>query len=239
MDTSTAVPPSTGPEHQYLRLVCSHCGEVIDVPKYCGNRFCAVCGSGRRIRLRQRLDAIISQFPKKEGYRTRFVTLTLPSGRDAVAGLDRLLSSFRKLRQRKWWRDRVWGGIAVTEITVNNGRFHVHLHCVLLSHYLPQHQLSRVFTSCGGGPICDVRLADNAGLAGYLTKYATKSSVPEDYRSHLSIAYRNRRLYTAFGEAHDIEVEIPKKNRSCPRCEHQCFVRLDAVIESFRHINSS
>jgi len=216
--------------HQYIRIACSCCGMTRDVPKYCGNRFCDVCSGSRRLRLRERLEALTRAVPKRERYRWRFLTLTIPRQSDPAIGLDTVYASFRRLRQRKWWKERVSGGIVVAELTKNESGWNVHLHVLVYSQYLPQFHIVKLWRQVSPGKIVDIRLVDSKKAIGYITKYVSKLSVPEEAQEVAARALNSRRLYSAFGVCHNIRVDARPVPFCCPNCSSSSWIRLDEVL---------
>lgn len=140
----------------------------------------------------------------------RFVTLTIRtenlSLRDAV---QKLFTSFSRLRQTKFWRSRVTGGCATCEIkrTSDMSRWHPHLHLLVQGKYIPQGWLGRKWHEITGDSyIVDVFLCNNGvEAARYVTKYLSKpvpSSIlrnPEHLREAIK-ALEGRHLVATFGD---------------------------------------
>lgn len=171
---------------------------------YCHDRFCVPCGTHRGSCIARRLRAYLAGQP------ARFVTLTLASdGLDLASRLTRLLHAFRRLRGRKWWRDRVSGGCATVEIkwSVRSAHWHPHLHLLLRSKYLDQSQLALQWHACTGDSyIVDVRLVKDAGEAcSYVAKYVAKPASPSVYRDpdrlqEMIRALHGSRLLLTYGD---------------------------------------
>jgi len=196
--------------HSFRRLICSNCGKTVDVPLFCGDRFCPVCSGPRRARMARRIGQLVARMPTKRGERWRFITLTIPNTKTPEAGLDVLFRAFRRLRQRKAWKRYVRGGVYAAEVTRSDSGWHVHLHCLAVGIFFPQHELARLWKSCSPGRIVDIRKIPTAAAAAYLTKYVTKTTLAPADRAAASAAYRSRRLYSFFGDCHS--VKIPKEH---------------------------
>ena len=212
--------------HEFRRVICGNCGHIADVPVYCGDRFCSVCSGPRRRRLIERLGAIIRAVPPKRSFKWRFITLTIPTSDDPGAALDILYKSFRRLRNRDFWKRNVEGGFSGAEITRSNGRWHVHIHVVAFARYIPQHDLVKLWKSVSPGKIVDIRLLPETTAVHYITKYITKQNLPEEYRASASAALSNRRLYTSFGVCHNIRVFTKKADFPCPCCRQSDWILL-------------
>lgn len=173
------------------------------VPDFCHDRWCVPCANGRASRIAANL------LEKLENRRTRFVTLTLKASPDSLrARIDRLLSSFSKLRRRGFWKDRVAGGAGFLEITRgrNGGHWHPHLHLVVEGKYLPKDELTDAWLQITGDSyVVDIKLVrDPRSVGYYITKYATKPLDPKLLREPAALteaieALRGRKLLYAFG----------------------------------------
>jgi hypothetical protein len=205
--------------HRYLTIFCQSCGHQFVVAERCGNRFCEVCGHHRRNRMVRHITAMLKNVVTTRNLRLRFITFTLPSQSDPRSQYKSLVKSFRKLRQRKWWKSNVEGGLSFFEVTFNETKgWHVHLHIIALSKYLPQKKLSRQFEACGGGPICDIRLISSKSVVGYVTKYTLKTAMPEDLQLTASKALAGSRLYQPFGDFHGLALVTKPAPPICSHC---------------------
>lgn len=204
--------------HEYSTIYCASCGHPVHVPVRCGLRFCSVCSASAAGRARSRLQWIINNFEKQKRKRWKFLTLTLRSTEDLSKQLEHLISSFRKLRNRRLWKDSVTGGLYVVELTHSPKGWHCHLHVIMQSSYIPQYHLSRVWNAISGSPVVDIREVKNNGLATYLTQYLTKCDVPLDHRNEAEDAMRGRRMWSPFGLAHDLNCQYKPQPAPCPCC---------------------
>lgn len=143
------------------------------VPDYCHDRWCQPCASSRQALIRRNLSGRIQDHPH------RFLTLTIRHGSEPLADLIKhLYKSFRRLRSRALWRDRVRGGACFLEITYDHDRnsWHPHLHCMLDGSYIDRPELSRLWLAATGDSCnLDLRYIRTPREAvNYITKYATK-----------------------------------------------------------------
>lgn len=143
-------------------------------PKRCHCRACPACQHRRRIRLRSLFEQ-----RWKAMHRPKMLTLTLASSPKPLADqCHRIKESFRRLRARALWKQQVHGGFWVIEITRNERTqlWHVHIHAIIDSTYLPQDWLSREWKAITGDSyVIDIRQAP-LRRARYLSKYVTKGS---------------------------------------------------------------
>lgn len=182
----------TDPER--LKVACDRCHD----------RFCPACAREAATVARGKLLEKI-----KRGVH-RFVTFTLRAEQESLRdSLQRLYTSFRRLRQRVFWKRRVEGGIAFVEIKWNQSakRWHPHLHVLTHGAYIPQKDLGKEWYAVTGDSwIVDVRLVKDARSgADYVAKYATKGydvSVTNDVDrlKEAMLAMHGKRLVIAFGD---------------------------------------
>lgn len=164
----------------------AYCGQFASVvksndepPRYrvvgscCHDRFCVPCARERARRISSNVIAALG------GRVARFLTLTIASADLSLTeSVDKLIDSFRRLRQRPLWRERVDGGAAFLEVTRNQetGRWHPHYHCLIEGRYLPQARIAAEWLEITGDSyIVDIRLVRNeATAARYVAKYVAK-----------------------------------------------------------------
>jgi len=211
------------PDHLYRSYTCCQCGYSFSAPLYCGNRFCTECGHTRRSRIKKKLRGIISSLTYERGYNTKHLTLTIPNQKDIRYASKILQKSFRKLRQRQLWQNKVKGGAWVLEVTGRPGRWHVHAHCVLEAKYIPHNRLRRAWSKVSPGRIVYIKPIPPSRAVYYLTKYLGKSEVEEKYHREVSDALKGVRLFQPFGSWHGIcsTIEIPRV--PCPDCSYPGF----------------
>ena len=139
-----------------------------------------------------------------------FLTLTLADADKPLSELiDKLLASFRKLRQWPTWKRRVVGGVAFLEIKWSDAkqRWHPHIHAIMDSAYIPQADIAdrwKLITATSF--IVHIKRPRNAEtVIRYVTKYGSKplnqSFVNNAERLDEAIAaLKGRHLCTAFGD---------------------------------------
>lgn len=171
--------------------------------EYCRDRWCRPC---QRERGRIIAANIIEHL---DGAFCRFLTLTIRTAdltlREAV---QKLYTSFARLRLTTFWRTRVTGGCATCEIkrTRDTLRWHPHLHILLQGDYLPIGWLGQHWHKITGDSyIADITACeDGSQAAHYVTKYLSKpvpSSIlrnPADLREAIK-ALDGRHLVFTFG----------------------------------------
>lgn len=204
--------------HSYSRIFCTGCGRFFDVPDSCGNRFCPVCSRRRAYTVRFRITSILHLIKQPPRYSWRFITLTIPTGPHIRDQFNTINKAFRRLRQQQWWKHRVLGGVSVVEVTSRGSNWHVHLHVLALSKYLPHAVLMQRWQTCSPGSIVWIKLIPLRAAVAYLTQYLTKVQLTPTEQEIASRGLRGVRLYTAFGCAHDANCHITRSPYCCPYC---------------------
>jgi hypothetical protein len=177
----------------------------------CHDRFCAPCGVERGERIARNLATHCKD------RRLKFVTLTLRHRASALGPqVRRLLRCWRQLRATSFWRHSVAGGAYVIEIKISaaTSMWHVHMHVILESRWLPQRRLSEVWHRVTGDSfVVDVRqVADQARGIAYVTKYVGKPidgsvySVPDKVQEYI-LAVRGVRFCGTFGSWRGVQLE--------------------------------
>lgn len=170
----------------------------------CRNRWCQPCQRERAAVIQANLQPLLASGE------LRFVTLTLRSGDEPLGQtLDRLFTSFKKLRATPLWKRCVDAGAAFTELhhRPEQRRWHVHLHILTRGRWLPQRDLSAAWLACtGDSSIVDIRFVRSAdAAAAYVCKYVSKPggclhTQDEATLVHAVRALRGRRLLLTFGD---------------------------------------
>jgi len=209
--------------HSFKTFTCAGCGYSFRAPVPCGNRFCAVCGGHRRRRIRSKLKALVSSIHPSLGYKIRFLTLTIPNVEDPRDGIKIIISSFRRLRNRSFWRNKVAGGAFVIECTGHPGSWHVHLHALLETRYIPVRLLSKHWRKVSPGRIVYLTNVPTNACINYLTKYLAKSEAPLAHQLILSEAFAGSRMFNVFGSWFALSLAIKPIKYACPKCEYTGF----------------
>jgi hypothetical protein len=217
--------------HEFKRVWCAHCGHSFDVPVWCGNRFCEVCGKRRISRIRKKLLWILGKVKAPRGHTLKFITLTVPNCKDLKTEVKFLINSFRRLRNRRLWRNYVSGGCWVIEVTGRPNNWHHHIHIIAHSRFFPVKALSREWGRCSNGNIVWITRPPLKAAIAYLTSYVTKSKAPPDVSIEVSNALKGFRLFQPFGTWHHPSLAVPKVPYTCPHCHHSVWVvDLDTYI---------
>lgn len=181
---------------------------VVLAPMCCHCRACALCQRRRRSKLRR-----VFQQRIKAMERPKLLTLTIKHNDASLKDqCHRLKEAFRRLRARAVWKQQVKGGYWVLEIKRSNadGLWHVHIHAVIDSKYVPQEWLSDEWKRITGDScIVDIRVC-KPSVASYLSKYLTKGSELKSDGDVLWTLYESlhrTRDTNRFGTCHDAPSE--------------------------------
>jgi len=207
-------------EHEFATIVCAHCGHVIKVPVYCRNRFCSVCSVHRNRAIRYKLTEFMNNRTLRKGDSFKFLTLTIKNQYDLNRMTDDILRSFRRLRQRSLWKKLVRGGAFVIEVTRKSESWHVHLHIVIESGFLPFKSLLSEWSDVSTGTGVYIKKIHSSQVVGYITKYLTKGEVPVQEQLFMTSVLKGRRLFQPFGDWFEPISQIKPLNYWCPDCDH-------------------
>lgn len=206
-------------EHEYITLICTYCGHQVTVPVYCGNRFCNICCAPRRKRVRDRLKWLIQHRKNVTGTMIKHLTLTVRNDPDLVKMTKHLIKSFRKMRNRRYWKECVVGGAFVVELTNKGNYWHAHLHIIIQSFRIDIKRLMSIWFQCSGGNTgVYIKNIPPARAVWYLTKYVTKSDLDIEDQKTASEALKNFRLFNPFGQWYAINAEYKVLPSPCTKC---------------------
>ena len=184
----------------------------------CHDRFCTPCAVDRRATIRRNLAGKLLPTPH------RLLTLTIRHADEPLRDLlNHLLRSFRRLRQRRLWKERVTGGAAFLELTYNQQTtsWNPHLHVLLEGRYIPAPQLRQIWLEVtGDSHNLDISIVRTPARAiDYVCKYATKplpACVTHHHRPLTEAigALSHRRTIITFGRWRHWHLTSPPDDRS-------------------------
>jgi len=228
--------PDFGPEttpcaqrHLFFKMVCSSCSHNFDVPVYCGSRFCPVCSVRRRNRVRNRLQHLVKNCDHPKGHGYKHLTLTISNQANLAGMTKEIVASFRKLRNRQYWKNNVDGGAYVLEITGNPGNWHVHIHIVMMSRFMPFDRLLGLWMKVSSGRGVYIQQIPPSAVIGYLTKYITKSDISDDLQEEMNDELHDKRLFNPFGTWHTLAKTYVQPKHVCPECGNSGFMPFDLI----------
>ena len=211
-------------DHEYRTLICGHCGHEIQIPVSCKNRFCTICGRTRSRRIRYKLSEFVKHRHPSNGYGFKLLTLSIENRNDLKTQVVLLTKSFRRLRQRRIWRDHVAGGATVIEVKRGSNGWHAHLHVLLEARYIAWHKLKLHWEAVSGGSAVHIKRIPPAAIIQYVTKYVTKSDMPIGDQRAASAALRNVRLFQPFGQWHAAMLAVTAPHAVCGVCERAVWL---------------
>lgn len=219
--------------HEFIHLTCEHCGHTIDVPVYCGNRFCGVCAPARHARIADRLRFLVANTPRKPGYHLKFLTLTIANMPDLEKMVSYLVSCFRRLRNRAIWKKYVDGGAFVIEVTGRPNNWHAHVHAIIFAKYIPRDKLVIAWKSISSGLGVDIRQVPTDALCNHLIKYLSKRQEPDMVTDEKEKVLRSYRLFQPFGCWYKLQKKYKRKPHPCEECGHLSWTPFD-IVHSFQ-----
>jgi len=196
-------------EHQFITFFCEKCGHAHRAIQPCGYRFCPVCSIKRRIRVRNHLHDLFRLVNQRPKQRLKMITISCKNTGDLRKGVDHLVKSFRKLRNRHFWRKYVDGGICVIEIKGRPGNYHPHLHIIVMAYFLPWDELFKHWKSASGGTAVYIKNISQGRAIYYVTKYVTKLEMPVEAQEDPNTAMKGRHLFLKFGAW--VDIKIPER----------------------------
>jgi len=156
----------------------------------------------------------------------KMLTLTIPNQTDVAEMIKDLLRSFRRLRQRAEWINKVDGGVFVVEVTGRPGNWHAHLHIVMMSKWFSIETLFKLWRQCSPGRGVWIDDIPPTEAVGYCVKYISKPSVPDDVLTDVNEGMKGLRLFHPFGSWHSLNVSYKKPAATCSRCGEQQLIPL-------------
>ena len=222
---------------QFSTILMCGCG-FIKVPKRCNYIICSRCGKIRSDKFYKRFIRLVkTKRIARSIYDVglRFLTLTIRNVRDVIEGVDKLYTSFKKLRRRDYWKNRVLGGIGSIDMKkAEDGLWNIHIHALIFSRYLDMKShkkkggdsklVQEWRKSTGGDSILDIkRVRSHEGALYYILKYLAKGISDLSYEEKaefFKLTFR-RRLLFAFGRKKDkifYGIKIIKTPALCKNC---------------------
>lgn len=170
---------------------------------YCHDRNCKPCAAARSATIARNLAKLMN-----EGTFAHVVLTLKHSDSSLGEQFGRLIECFAALRRQRLWSDRVKGGAYFFEVKPAKcgARLHPHLHIVIESSFLPQHELSAAWLKLTGDSsnVWIEAINNKQKATRYVAKYASKGLDPAIYESCAWLdcclrALHGRRLCSTFG----------------------------------------
>jgi hypothetical protein len=194
--------------------------------------------------VRRRLDFLVANQPHVPGTFTAFLTLTIVNQSDLSSMIVLLQKSFRKLRNRAYWKSHVEGGAFVIEITGHPGNWHAHIHAILQTRWLDWTTLRNAWRKCSGSIGVYIKRIPSAAAVGYISKYVTKNDAPELVLLAISDALKGIRLFAPIGSWFNLNKAYRRPHSPCPNCgclkwNDQAVLLGDFSLHTFKHFDVS
>jgi hypothetical protein len=234
-------PPAESP-HGYMTFYCQTCGFSRLVPVRCKDRTCPTCNERRAKALTARLYKFLKEKKDAKGHKWYHIVLCTPNSEDLRTCLRENIKAFARLRRTKWWKSHVAGGCFTVEVKRKPWGWHVHLHIIAYSRWIPIGSLRSIWTSSAiGGRFVHIRYVNHRGdvktIVNYLFKYITKRiEVDEHWLEHFNAVMEHHRLFNVFGDWRKPWRELcnPVPIFHCPCCHHTKWIsemRLNSIFD--------
>jgi len=189
-------------------------GDVMVFGDSCRERWCPMCAGQKAAFAKDQTEIYVKSLTAP-----RFLTLTLRNNEsDLKEQITFLQQSFARIRNRKYWKDNVKGGIWFLQ--VKRGRdsnlWHPHLHILLDGNYMEQARLSALWELVTyGSPVIDIRrIHDAKSAASYVARYTARPAALADMciddRIEVIESLFRKRLSGTFGNGKSVTLTPPK-----------------------------
>lgn len=225
------------PAGREIRLVCSHCGKTKTIWQACEDRFRCKCCRKAWIRdTKRRFMPVIDAMVASGGH-IRFMTLTVKNGPSLPDVLKHLERSFRKLKQRTFWKRHVQGAIRVLEVTKGKDGWHVHYHVLFTGSYIPQDELANLWEKItGDSRVVDVRYA-GGNVVRELFKYTVKDgNLTQDELNEVASVLHNKPVVVVLGRFYRRQVLPPARPAACEECGSNAWMLEGVLFAQVRNV---
>lgn len=140
-------------------------------PYRCGQWECKCCGYRMKMNLLEEVDRITQERPEL----SRFLTLTIDPALfpDRETAHDEIGSAWNALRTAL--QDK-YGDFSYLWVREEQENGYPHLH-VLVSRFLPQGEVARLWSQTGAGEVVDIRQVEARKAGHYMAKYLAKDAM--------------------------------------------------------------
>lgn len=196
-------------EYAYF-AVNRHDRRVTVISNSCRLRWCPLCSRSRASLISASLSEYLRTHP-----RPKILTLTLNHSSESLdAQITRLYACFRALRRRRWLANKITTGVWFFQIKKSKAtdQWHPHIHCLLISQFLPHAQLKQSWKAItGDSDIVDIRAVYNPQVAAdYVARYSARPSQLSDLsledRVEVITALHGRRILGAWGKTEGVDL---------------------------------
>ncbi|MBI4959932.1 MAG: transposase zinc-binding domain-containing protein [Desulfovibrio sp.] len=161
--------------HEVRSLYCAHCGDKKLITLRCKGRTCPDCRRSEYWRLIKSYEGLVDRMVN-----AKHAIFTIPNVLRLTKGVVLSLTrSIKKLFRRKFYQERVRGGLLAVELTNIGNGWHPHAHVLLDADFLPQKKLDADWKRLTGGMV-HIKAHEPRNALRYLLKYVGKA--PDIYR---------------------------------------------------------
>lgn len=208
---------------------------------------------------RNRLRAICERIKPKRGERYRFATLTmLNPGLPLLKTRELINRAWTLFRKRSLCVSLIRGAAKSEEFTVTPNGYHYHIHLMVLSRWIPQAELARVWTDCVetafneanvhfdvshtkhnrlNVDIREIRTAENGikEVSKYITKSDSWLKLPGNVLAEIGLVERWHRMHELIGEF----ATINRAMKRPPKAKKPPFLDTQPVNDASRPFESA
>lgn len=211
---------------QQSTKVCKSCDSTSRFWNRCERRFCPLCA--RRL-ARERNQQF--QFWFKRIHRPKLLTLTIRNTQVLGVGINLVKNAWKSLRRSKLF-EGVKSGLWSIEVTNQGKGWHVHLHAVIDSDFIPQAEIERAWSKRIGQTksIVDIRELRGPDASQEALKYAVKPTEMINWSDSMLMEYlletESLRLFGVWGDLHaqraDYKEFVADVRAESGKCECGC-----------------
>jgi hypothetical protein len=206
--------------HRSIRLYCGSTGHIKDLKLKCSDRTCDECRKRTYFRLFKGWFKLAEEMKNP-----KLLTLTTVNVAELTKEHLRFIrSSFVRLMRRKYYKDRILGGLYVVELKNIGKGWNIHLHALIetisgMDGFLLQRKISDDWLEITRhSKIVDIRQAESGKRSlGYILKYLTKTPEINGESVVYNIALKGTRLIQTFGKLYS-KRKPEKKKMACAEC---------------------
>jgi len=218
-NSSSSLDPIGITRHKTITLYCGDHGHIKIIKLKCSDRTCQECRDKTYLRLLKGWFKLAENMSHP-----KLMTLTIKNTLDLKREYIRTLrDQFIRLLHRKYYKDRIIGGLYVLELVNTGNGWHIHIHALIdtkagYDGILLQEKLSRDWLAItGDSMVVDIRkvLSPRGGLK-YILKYLTKAPQINGENELYNEVLKKTRLIQTFGRLYGSKAE--KLKMLCPEC---------------------
>ena len=205
--------------HKTITIYCGDHGHAKTVKLKCNDRTCQECRDRTYWKLFKGWFKLAENMSNP-----KLLTLTMKNKPDLKREyIKAIRGQFTRLLHRKYYKDRIIGGLYVLELVNKGNGWHIHLHALIdtkagFDGFLLQRKLSEDWLSITKeSMIVDIRKTYNPRASlKYILKYLTKPPQINGEVDLYNEVLKKTRLIQTFGDLYGSKPDKPKMK--CPKC---------------------